>query len=239
MLNILVVEDDPVERRNLVRMLKDLNKDIKIFEATAGEEAIKILKRETIELFFLDIELPDISGLKIAEIIRTIPKYELTYIVFITTHIHYQLEAFKNYHCYDFIEKPYKKEELFKISDRLIRGIKNTDLKNEAIRFKTKNCILKIFIKDIFYIESQGKRCVIHTKNNQHTISNISMKKILEKTADYNFIQTHKSYIVNIENIYQIEKHEKNSWAVYFKDYQFQAYVSNNYKEKISKQILC
>jgi len=236
MLNILVVEDHRVQRNNLMRMLKSLNKDIKIFEAATGEEAIKILKQETIELFFLDIELPDMSGLKIAETIRSTPKYELAYIVFITTHVHYQLEAFKNYHCYDFIEKPYEHEEVFKISDRLIRGIKHNESQNEAVRFKTKNCILKLYIKEILFIESQGKNCIIHTRNNQYTIPNISLKTVLEKTATTNFMQTHKSYIINLENIDLIEKREKNSWIVYFNDYHSPAYISNHYKEESSNR---
>ena len=236
MLNILVVEDHQVERNNLVRMLKGLNKDINIFEAATGEEAIKILKQEPIGLFFLDIELPDMSGLKIAETIRSIIQYELTYIVFITTHVYYQLEAFKNYHCYDFIEKPYKHEEVLKISDRLIRGIKQNESQNEAVRFKTKNCILKILIKEILFIESQGKNCIIHTRNNQYTIPNISMKTVLKKTAGTNFMQTHKSYIINLENIHLVEKHEKNAWIVYFKDYHLPAYISNHYKEESSNR---
>lgn len=239
MLNILVVEDDRVERNNLTRILRRLNKDIKIFEASTGEQAIKILKQETIGLFFLDIELPDMSGLKIAETIRSIHQYELTYIVFITTHAHYQLKAFKQYHCYDFIEKPYKQEEILEISDRLIRGIKNNYSSNQAVRFKTKSCILKIFIKDILFIESQGKNCMIHTRNHPHTISNISMKKALEKISSSDFVQTHKSYIVNIENIFQIEKHEKNSWIVYFKDYDLPAYISNNYKDNFLNRFAC
>ncbi|MFZ5967579.1 MAG: LytR/AlgR family response regulator transcription factor [Bacillota bacterium] len=173
MLNILVVEDNRVERNNLVRMLKKLNNDIKVFEAAAGEQAIKILKQEKIGLFFLDIELPDISGLKIAETIRSILQYELTYIVFITTRVYYQLEAFKKYHCYDFIEKPYKQEDVLKLSERLIRGIKHNDSINQVVRFETKNCILKIFIKDILFIESQGKNCMIHTKNSQYVIPNM------------------------------------------------------------------
>ncbi|SNT06876.1 two component transcriptional regulator, LytTR family [Anaerovirgula multivorans] len=231
MLNILVVEDNQVERNNLVRMLRRLKTGIKIFEAATGEQAIKILRQEMIGLFFLDIELPDISGLKIAATIRSMPQYELTYIVFITTHVYYQLEAFKKYHCYDFIEKPYKKEDVAKISERLIKGITKEWDKEQVVRFQIRNCILKIFLKDILFIESQGRNCVIHTKNNQYIIPNISMQKLLERIGASNFMRTHKSYIVNLKNIHLIEKHEKNSWIVHFENYSLVAYISDKYKK--------
>ncbi|SNS83118.1 two component transcriptional regulator, LytTR family [Anaerovirgula multivorans] len=239
MLNILVVEDNQVERKNLVRLLKNVNNDVRIYEADTGEEAIKILKEEVIGLFFLDIELPDTTGLKIAEKIRAIPQYELTYMVFITTHVYYQLEAFKQYHCYDFIEKPYKKEDVVEISDRLIRGITKDTNKEKVVGFEIKNCILKIALKDILFIESQGRNCIVYTKNSQYTIPNMSMKKALEKIEAPHFMQTHKSYIINLENVHLIEKNEKNSWIVHFKDYTSLAYISDKYKREFSKKISC
>ncbi|ABR50168.1 two component transcriptional regulator, LytTR family [Alkaliphilus metalliredigens QYMF] len=238
MLNILVVEDNQVERKNLIRMLKCLNKNLNIFQATTGEDAIKIVNEERISLFFLDIELPDFSGLKIAEKIRSMPQYELTYIVFITTHVYYQLEAFKKYHCYDFIEKPYKQEQVSKIFDRLIRGVIQNSNTNQAIRFEIKSCILKVFIRDILFIESQGKKCMVYTKSDQYTIPNMTMKQVLEKVAAYQFMQTHKSYIINLENIYRIEKHEKNAWPVYFKEYPLVAYISHKYRDIFLEQYL-
>ncbi|AKL95837.1 two component transcriptional regulator, LytTR family [Clostridium aceticum] len=231
-MNILVVEDNHVERNNLVRILESLNKDIKVFEVATGGQAIKTLEQEIIQLFFLDIELSDMSGLKVAEKIRSIPQYELTYIVFITTHVYYQLEAFKKYHCYDFIEKPYTQEDILKISQRLIKGVIKESIKEQVIRFEVKNCILKIFLKDIFFIEAQGKNCMVYTKNNQYTIPNTSMKGILEKVSSSSFMQTHKSYIVNIANIFLVERYGKNAWTVYFKEYAVNAYVSNKYKRE-------
>ncbi|AOY77580.1 LytR/AlgR family response regulator transcription factor [Clostridium formicaceticum] len=238
MMNILVVEDDQFERSTLVRMLKASNRDIKIFEAATGGQAIRILEQETIELFFLDIELPDMSVVEIAEKIRSISQYELTYIVFVITHVYYQLEALKKYHYYNFIEKPYKQEDILKISHRLIKGVTKGHIKEQAVRFKIKNYILKIFLKDILFIESQGKNCMIHTKNNQYIIPNISMKGALRKLESSSFMQTHKSYIVNFQNIHLIERYGKNAWIVHFKDYALAAYVSNKYKKEFLNRFL-
>lgn len=88
-MNILVVEDNKYEMNNIIKVIKSVSKEFDIYRALTGEECFKILEQIDIDLFILDIQLPDISGLNIAKKIRNIPKYELTYMVFITTHIYF------------------------------------------------------------------------------------------------------------------------------------------------------
>lgn len=241
-MNILVVEDNKYEMNNIIKVIKSVSKEFDIYRALTGEECFKILEQIDIDLFILDIQLPDISGLNIAKKIRNIPKYELTYMVFITTHIYFQLDAFKKVNCYDFIEKPYKKEELIKIIKRLSRGIlKQKQLiksDRQQVYFEMKDCTIKIYADEILFIESQRRNCIIHTKNKEFLVKNITFKGILEMLPKEYFIQAHRSYIVNFKNIERIEKVEKNSWIVYFKGYTLQAYVSNSYKTEFSNEFL-
>ncbi|WHH57656.1 LytTR family DNA-binding domain-containing protein [Petroclostridium sp. X23] len=236
MVNILIVEDEELARRNLSRMLTSLNGNIKILEASTGKEAIQLLKQTDIDLFFLDIQLPDMSGLKVAETIRSISKYQLAYVVFITTHVQYQLEAFKKYHCYDYIEKPYTKKEVLEVAERLIRGVQKIPPVEKQVCFELRDFILRIRIDDILFIESQGKNCVIHTNTRLYTIPNIAMKKMLDKLQRETFMQTHKSYIINTGSVDRIDKSDRNSWLAYFKDYSLPAYISDRYKESFMKK---
>jgi len=237
-MNILVVEDNKYEMNNILRVLQSISKEFNIYQAYTGEECFNILDNVNIHMFILDIELPDISGIKIAEKIRNIPKYELTYMIFITTHIYLQLEAFKKIHCYDFLEKPYKRDELIEIINRLSNGISSQKqqlkVNIEQVSFQMKDYIIKIRVDEILFFEAQGRSCIVHTKNKAYTIKNMNIKKITEILPMKHFMQTHRSYIVNIENVYQIEKDEKNSWTIYFKEYPVSAYVSNNYKKEFS-----
>ena len=227
---------------NIVRTIKAISGEFQIYQAYTGKDCLKILKEVDIDVFILDIQLSDMSGLQIAERIRAISKYELTYIIFITTHIQYQLEAFKRLHCYDFLEKPYKKEELTEIITRLWKGIstqrKQIEESRGSVIFSMKDVTLKIYIDEILFIESCGRHCIVHTKNREYLIKNITIVKILESLPPKDFMQTHKSYIVNLNNIHKVEKQEKNSWTVYFRDITSVAYVSNRYKEKFSENIL-
>lgn len=234
MVRVLVVEDNDYERQRLVQIISNNIKGIKIYEAEKGSTAIDIIKNNDIDLFLMDIELPDISGLKLAEKIRKLPKYEFRHIVFITTHGYLLLDAFKKIHCYDFIVKPYEKKEIIDVVNKLTRAVANSKknfIKNrEEIRFKLKSCILRIYVDEILFIESRGRDCLIHTKNKEYEISNYNMNKMLSILPKSYFMQTHKSYIVNINKIREIDKRKRNSWTIFFDDYDIPAFVGNTYK---------
>lgn len=113
-MSILVIEDSNTQRENLVKMIEKEFIDIRIYQSSSITTAMSILKEKDIKLFFIDINLGDESGLELAKKIRTIPKYKLTGIVFITSQIIHIIEAFKSIHCYDFLVKPYDVSEVKK-----------------------------------------------------------------------------------------------------------------------------
>ncbi len=102
-----------------------------------------------------------------------------------------------------------------------------------------KDFIIKIYADEILFVESQGRNCIIYTKEKAYTIKSMTIKKVIEILPKEYFMRTHRSYIVNLENIQQIKKDEKNSWSVYFKKYTLPAYVSNSYKNEFSKMFQC
>jgi two-component system LytT family response regulator len=119
----------------------------------------------------------------------------------------------------------------------LIRGVQNITPVEKEICFELRDFILRIRMDDILFIESQGRKCIIHTKNKQHAIPNMSMKAMLNKLADETFIQTHKSYIINVKNVDWIDKEDRNAWLAYFKDYLLAAHISDRYKETFIKRL--
>lgn len=240
-MNILIVEDDKYQRKNIKQSIESIKKEINIYEASNGGQALEKIEAQEIDLFILDIELPDISGLEIAEKIRKISKHELTHIIFITTHIYFQLDAFKEIHCYDFLEKPYKRVDLIKNIERLYRGFSNlNDISSEnfkrSIFFEMKDYLLKIYLEDILFLESQLRHIKIHTKDKEYLVKNISIKKVLEKIASKEFIQIHRAYVVNMNNIKEIIKDGSQAWEVKFKSYEKMAYVGKTYKAKFNNE---
>ncbi|WP_143760811.1 response regulator, partial [Clostridium haemolyticum] len=112
MYSILIVEDDEFQRASLKKMLESLNKTFNIYEASNALDAFNLAKDVEINLFLVDIELEESTGLDLANKLRTVSKYKFTWIIFLTTHIEFLTEAFKKVHCYDFILKPYNKDKI-------------------------------------------------------------------------------------------------------------------------------
>lgn len=240
MTNILVVEDDKTQRSNLVKILKTVNGDIKIYEADNKDDAIRISKSVKIDFFFIDMMLKNSTGLDTAKELRKIPNYKLSWIIFLTTHVNYMLQAFKEVHCYDYILKPYKKQEIIDVTKMLIEGIdinkREDEEEKESIVFDLQGIMFKVFVDDIYFIEVNLRTCILHTKSDRYSLNRKSLKSILGTIeADY-IIQTHKSYAVNVNYIDKIEKISRGLWEINFHGYDEKALLAVTYKDKLKEQ---
>ena len=119
-MKVLIVEDDIIQSNNLKQMLQEVDKTLEIYIVDDKSEALKILRDCIIDIFYIDIFLKSSSGLDLAIELRQIPRYEISWIVFLTTHVEYITQAFKAVHCYDYILKPYDKDTLITMSKRLM-----------------------------------------------------------------------------------------------------------------------
>ena len=122
MMAILIVEDNIQESENLKRMLHEVDKSLNIYEAQSKREALNISNRILIDIFYLDINLIDSTGIDLARELRQIKRYEFNWIIFTTSHAHYMVEAFKEIHCYDYILKPYDKKDIMTLTSKLMSG---------------------------------------------------------------------------------------------------------------------
>ena len=120
MYSIILVEDDYMQRDILKKMIISKYEAIEIYEADSESSALEIINKYEINIFLIDISLKESSGLDLATKIRNIPKYELSPLIFLTTHVDYMLQAFKQIHCYDYIIKPYNKEDVLAMLNKFI-----------------------------------------------------------------------------------------------------------------------
>lgn len=233
--NLLIVEDEEIQRKNLRIMLQELGDQYKIFEAGNVNDAMKILNCNDIDLFYLDQNLPDASGLELGRKIRQIDKYQFTWIVFITSHVQYMVEAFKDIHCYDYILKPIEKRDIQRLSKDLLRNLKSIEIQDtekEHLFVNIDGIIAKIFVKDIFFIETFRKTTTIHTSIGKYEIKWFSMSKILNLLNSQKIIQSHKSYAVNFEYILNIDK-RLSCWQIKFNGYNEMALMGDKYKTEV------
>ena len=234
-MNILIVEDDKLQRNNLKKMIQEIDESLTIYEAEDKDEALKISRDNTIGIFYIDIALNNSSGLDLAIELRKISKYELSWIIFLTTNIEYITQAFKAVHCYDYILKPYDKQELIDMSKRIVlREVSNTVMERKYVILDLKDGIfVKIYIDEIIFMEVNIRTCTIHTKKGKYEVKGLSLKQALKLTNSKDIIQCHKSFATNINYISKIEKISIKSYELFFENYEKTALLSFKCKDVI------
>lgn len=243
-----------MQRSILKKIILSANESIKIYEADSENSALDVIKNNDINMFLIDISLKESSGLDLAVKIRNIPKYEFRQIIFLTTHMEYIVQAFKETHCYDYILKPYDKEKVQAMISKLVdNDINNLTNKEEETKEEKKEVIINIKngiyvgvkVDDIVFIEVIGKNCEVNTVNGMYIASNMSLKKMLKLIdCDY-IIQSHRAFVVNKNYILEIEKIDVKLSTIHFKDYTKTALLGYKFKDSVmsefkkGKVVLC
>lgn len=241
MYRVLILEDDSIQLKTLSNIIKQLGDIYHVYEAASIEKAIYISEHEIIDLFYIDINLIDESGLEFALEIRKKEKYKLTWIIFVTIYKEFMLPAFKKIHCYDYILKPYDIENIEKITKLLLTDsgaqVAVTNVDEKSIIVDVKNIQVKIFINEIIFVEVFIRTSIIHTMNGSFTIDYLSLKKLYEMINDENVMQSHRSYLVNVKYISKIEKtNDKTAYKIHFYNTKETALIGHNYKKDIMER---
>lgn len=240
MINILIVEDDGKQRENIVKMIQGIDENLNVYEAESKEEAIKTLEETFIDFFYIDISLKNSSGLELAFEIRKIEKYKFNWIIFITTNIQYMLQAFKEIHCYDYIIKPYDKDEVIKMTKELIEGShihRKEKNKDKHVIFNLKNGIsIKLNVDEIIFVEVNFRIMTVYTKNGSYEVKKLSLNKALEMISCNNIVQSHKSFIVNTNYINKVENISSKVWELNFRYRKEKAFLSYKFKDVVMKK---
>ena len=203
MLNIAICDDNNSVLERLSKMLESIfienDIDAKIpFKCTTPTELLNHMSSNNVDVLFLDIDLrDDLSGIDLANEIRKFNKN--AYIIFTSAHLEYILIAYK---CktFDFIPKPFTKEKIEETILRLIEDINGNKKKNTFIRINNKNTIINE--NCINFIKRDGMKLVFYTDTRTYETYS-SFNKISNELPN-NFIRCHKSYIVNINKINNI-----------------------------------
>lgn len=198
MAKIMIVEDDIIIAKGLDVIIKSVGNNIETTITQYSKEALEYANYQKYDLLFLDIQLLDYSGYELAKEIRNIDKYKLTPIVFITAIPTKELLTFKEIHCYDYIIKPFKDTEVIEVVSTLINYRANKrEGKDNYLNLKQRGYIYRINTRDIIYIESIYKKIKVVTDKEQIEVNNCTLYKIREELLEEEFVQCHKSFIIN------------------------------------------
>lgn len=196
-----------------------------IFSTQSAEEAYEQIKKETIDLLIADIEMPNLSGYELADIIHS---HALNIaVIFVTANSGYAVHAFE-LNVHDYIMKPYSKDRLITSVNRLLEKSQSAEISGR-LYLKRKNDIHIIHKKDIIFIERSGRSTTIYTKTG--SIKTYQTLNELEgELRERDFIRSHRSFIINIHYVHNFSLYAKNSYVVTFKGIEEKALIT---KEKI------
>ena len=202
MLSFALIEDDEKLLKDLSHILEsifmkhDLDAEV-VFCTTKVNSLLSYVSKNKVDVLFLDIDLnSSLTGIQIAEKVRKFNKD--CYIIFETAHLEYGLVAYR-YKTFDYISKPVTSQRIEDCIIRLFDDISGTTKK--FIRLDNKNTI--IAEKEVKYIKKDGMKLIFHTDSRDYEIYS-SFLKIKEKLPS-SFVQCHKSFIANIDNVTKIE----------------------------------
>ncbi len=239
-MNVLIAEDDEIQRKSLRKTIQQIDKCINIYECEDSDEALVITINNNIDIFYIDISLKNSSGLDFAMDLRQIPTYEFSFIVFLTTHVEYITQSFKKVHCYDYIVKPYDAAEVVDMTKRFMShsdNIKGMPKDKIYVIFELiKGINLKVYVDDIIFIEVKLRTCMLHTVNGAYKINSLGLRNILKFINCKNIIQCHRSFAINVKHIREIVSIDNRLSQIYFEDYDKSALLGFKFKDTIMDQ---
>jgi DNA-binding LytR/AlgR family response regulator len=207
-MNCIVIDDENMARV-IIRTLCDQIESLNLVEEFSDAiQAIKFLNENKVDLIFLDIHMPNFSGLDFIKTLKNPPK-----IIFTTSDPQFAIEAFEYDFIVDYLLKPIELPRF----QKAISKVKKTQIQS-AIPAKETNKdsvendfyinidrrLIKIDLPTIYLIEAKGDYINIKTEDKNYVVHS-TLKKIEEKLPESLFLKVHRSYIINLKKIIDIE----------------------------------
>lgn len=222
----IIIEDEELGRELIKNYLKDFS-DLKIIaECENGFDGIKSIQELKPDLIFLDIQMPKLNGFEMLELIEERPE-----IIFTTAYSQYAIQAFEM-NAIDYLLKPFSKERLLdalsKALKRLQNNISNKENVNMLIRnpmeeiiervvVKSNNKISIIPVEKIIFLEAQDDYVMVYTHESKH-LKQATIKFFEDHLDPKEFMRVHRSYIIRIDQVVQLEPYGKDSYVAKLKN---------------------
>ena len=208
MIKCLCIDDEPLALQQLAAYIKKIPYFELVGECQSALDAKNIMENDMIDAIFIDINMPDLNGMDFVRSLAAPP-----IVVFTTAYSEYAVEGYK-VDAADYLLKPFGFDD-FKRAAMKVK--KQYDLQNsqpamvsspdedDALFLKTDYKVVRVHVSDITYVEGMSEYLKIHLINRKPLVVLLSMKKIEERLPNY-FMRIHRSYIINLKRIQEVNK---------------------------------
>ncbi|CAM1355362.1 MULTISPECIES: LytR/AlgR family response regulator transcription factor [Tenacibaculum] len=208
-MNCIVIDDELMSRMILKKVSEQVEGLKLVGEFSNAIQAIKFLNNNKVDAIFLDIHMPDFTGFDLIQTLKDPPKIVLT-----TSDRNFAVEAFEYDFVVDYIVKPIELERFKKSVEKIIAAIEKdnnvkpvkkdqpTDVNTLYVNIDRR--LVKIDIPSIYVVEAKGDYIKVKTEEKNYIVHS-PLKKIEEKLPSESFLKVHRSYIINTNEIIDIE----------------------------------
>lgn len=226
MIKCITIDDEPLALKQISAFVDKTPFLELIGSCKSAFEAMDVISKNEVDLMFVDIQMPDLTGI---DFVKSLDKGQK--VIFTTAYEEFALEGFK-VDALDYILKPFGYDEFLKAANKarahfelIEKATIKVESKDDYLFVKSEYKIQRINLNDILYIEGLREYVKIVLKQDKPVLSLMSLKSLEEKLPSNRFMRVHRSFIVNLNEIKTVER----SRIIFDKTY---IPVSEQYKEK-------
>ncbi|MFQ5538153.1 MAG: LytR/AlgR family response regulator transcription factor [Gemmatimonadota bacterium] len=223
---VVIVDDDVLARERLRDLLAEVGDVEVIGEAGDGEEGLEIIEELRPDLVFLDIEMPEMSGLEVARRLS-----EGTALIFTTAYKEYAVQGFE-LAAVDYLLKPFNLERLKAALERLpprseeaepassarerMAASLTSEVGGDRVFLRHRDTIVPVTMEEIMWVEAEGDYVTVHTAERDYLVR-LRLHE-LESRLGSSFLRIHRSYLVNLTFVDRFEQHDESRLKAVLKD---------------------
>jgi DNA-binding LytR/AlgR family response regulator len=202
-MNCVIIDDEEISRNILIKLIQQVEY-LNLIKACSGPiEGLEILRAQTVDLLFLDVEMPEMSGIDLIRSLETKPLVIMT-----TSHKKYAFDAFEC-NVVDYLVKPVEVTRFMKAVSKARDFFMNsrsriTATEKDYCFIKSNYVLTKLLYKDILWIEALGDYVTINTATKKY-ILHLTLKAMEGKLSSEKFVRVHRSFIVMLEHISAVD----------------------------------
>lgn len=233
-MNCIIIDDEPLARKGIEKLVNGIPQLQLAGCLESSEAAMSFIRTQRVDLFFLDIQMPGLSGIDFAKLI---PLSSL--VIFTTAFAEYALDSYE-VDAIDYLVKPIKPERFKKAVEKalsyhslLLSEEKNAnlgDVQSDFIYIKSDRRFFKVYFQDILFLEALKDYVIIQTSD-QRLITHMNLKTMHQLLPREIFLRVNRSYVINKDNIDSFSNND-----VYIQS--FQISIGNHYRESFLNELL-
>ncbi len=247
----IVVDDEPAARSRIMRLLGTDSEIVVVAECRNGNEALEAIRSHAVDLMFLDIQMPQLTGF---DVIDRFPTGQAPFVVFVTAYDRYALKAF-NVQAVDYLLKPYDDDRFYtslarakdffamnenkRLTDRMLDLVQHhleagKEYTQEYV-IKEKGREYRVAAKDILWIGTEGNYLELHTEQRRYLLR-MTMNLVETELDPRIFLRIHRSHMVNLAHVRNSRYSGNNEFTFTMKNGKHLV-SGRNYKEQIAKKL--